>query len=125
MCLEHPHVVHVRLPIFYISGVVTSYHPVVVMRPDHGPHRNVVSLEGNDNPLLLSSSSKPEKSDITCKIVSKLNVNPFQSVNSPELAPVTNRRPSGVQARVNIGHRILFVAVFTNLVVTALMGLSM
>lgn len=60
----------------------------------------------------------------TWRIVSKLNVNPFQSVNSPEEAPVTSRLPSGVQARVNIGHFILFVAVFTNLVVIALLGLS-
>lgn len=57
-------------------------------------------------------------------MVSKLNVSPFHNVNSPELAPVTSRRPSGVQANVKIGHRILFVAVLTNLVVTALIGLS-
>lgn len=57
-------------------------------------------------------------------MVSKLNVSPFQSVNSPELAPVTSRLPSGVHANVKIGHRILFVAVFTNRVVTALIGLS-
>lgn len=62
---------------------------------------------------------------LTCNIVSKLKVKPFQSVNSPELAPVTNRRPSGVQANVNMGQRILFVAVLTNRVVTALVGLSM
>lgn len=61
----------------------------------------------------------------TCKIVSKLNVSPFHSVNSPELAPVTSRRPSGVHANVKIGQRILFVAVLTNRVVTALIGLSM
>lgn len=47
----------------------------------------------------------------TCKIVSKLNVKPFHKVNSPELAPVINRRPSGVHATVNTGHLILFVAV--------------
>lgn len=57
-------------------------------------------------------------------MVSKLNVNPFHSVNSPELAPVTNRLPSGVQANVKIGHRILLVAVLTNLVVIALLGFS-
>lgn len=61
---------------------------------------------------------------ITCKIVSKLKVNPFQRVNSPELAPVTNRRPSGVQANVKMGHLILLVAVLTKRVVTALVGLS-
>ena len=38
--------------------------------------------------------------------------------------PVINLRPSGVQERQKMGHRILFVAVFTNLVVTALTGLS-
>lgn len=64
------------------------------------------------------------KRQFTCKMVSKLNVSPFQSVNSPELAPVTSRLPSGVHANVKIGHRILFVAVFTNRVVTALIGLS-
>lgn len=57
-------------------------------------------------------------------MVSKLKVKPFHSVNSPELAPVTKRLPSGVHANVNIGQRILFVAVLTNLVVTALEGLS-
>lgn len=60
----------------------------------------------------------------TCRIVSKLNVSPFQRVNSPELAPVTRRRPSGVQASVKIGQRILLVAVLTKRVVTALVGLS-
>jgi len=29
--------------------------------------------------------------------------------------PVMSLRPSGVQLRQNMGHRILFVAVFTNL----------
>lgn len=58
-------------------------------------------------------------------MVSKLKVSPFQSVNSPELAPVTRRRPSGVHASVKMGHLILLVAVLTNFVVTALLGLSM
>ena len=31
-----------------------------------------------------------------CKIVSKLNVSPFQSVNSPDVEPVKTRLPSGV-----------------------------
>lgn len=57
-------------------------------------------------------------------MVSKLNVKPFHKVNSPELAPVTNRLPSGVHAKVNMGQRILLVAVLTNLVVTAFEGLS-
>lgn len=61
---------------------------------------------------------------LTCRIVSKLKVKPFQRVNSPELAPVTKRLPSGVQANVKIGQRILLVAVFTNRVVTAFVGLS-
>lgn len=60
----------------------------------------------------------------TCKIVSKLNVSPFHRVNSPLDAPVTSRLPSGVHAIQKIGHRILFVAVFTNLVVTEFIGLS-
>jgi hypothetical protein len=58
-------------------------------------------------------------------MVSKLNVRPFQRVNSPELAPVINRRPSGVHANVKMGQRILFVAVLTNFVVIALQGFSM
>lgn len=70
----------------------------------------------------LGRVSKQEK--LTCNIVSKLNVRPFHNVNSPELAPVTNLRPSGVQAIQKIGHLILFVAVLTNLVVTQFIGLS-
>lgn len=66
-----------------------------------------------------------ERAHYTCKIVSKLKVSPFHSVNSPELAPVTKRLPSGVHASVKMGHRILLVAVFTKRVVTALIGLSM
>lgn len=58
-------------------------------------------------------------------MVSKLNVKPFQRVNSPELAPVIKRRPSGVHASVKIGQRILLVAVLTKRVVIALLGLSM
>ncbi|KYN44006.1 hypothetical protein ALC56_01544, partial [Trachymyrmex septentrionalis] len=57
-------------------------------------------------------------------IVSKLKVRPFHKVNSPLEAPVTRRLPSGVQAIQKIGQRILLVAVFTNLVVTAFIGLS-
>lgn len=57
-------------------------------------------------------------------MVSKLNVNPFQRVNSPDEAPVTSRLPSGVHRTQKIGHRILFVEVRTNLVVTQLIGLS-
>ena len=59
-----------------------------------------------------------------CKIVSKLKVSPFHRVNSPLEAPVISLLPSGVQERQNIGHLILLVAVLTNLVVTALTGLS-
>lgn len=58
-------------------------------------------------------------------MVSKLKVRPFHNVNSPLEAPVTSRLPSGVQAMQKIGQRILLVAVFTNLVVTAFIGLSM
>ena len=57
-------------------------------------------------------------------MVSKLKVSPFHSVNSPEDAPVIKRRPSGVQAKVNTGHRILLVAVLTNFVVMALADCS-
>merc|ERR1740137_97250 len=59
-----------------------------------------------------------------CRMVSKLKVSPFHRVNSPLEAPVIRRRPSGVQDRQKMGHRILLVAVFTNLVVTALTELS-
>lgn len=41
---------------------------------------------------------------LTCNMVSKLKVRPFQSVNSPDEAPVTRRRPSGVQAKQKMGH---------------------
>jgi len=57
-------------------------------------------------------------------MVSKLKVRPFHSVNSPLDAPVTRRRPSGVQAMQNMGQRILLVAVLTKRVVTELMALS-
>lgn len=66
-----------------------------------------------------------------CKIVSKLKVRPFHSVNSPLVEPVRTRRPSGVhyknvrslRAAKNLrtvttftGHRILLVDVCTNFV---------
>lgn len=76
-------------------------------------------MSNDQSPFALRAIKQP-----TCRIVSKLKVKPFQSVNSPELAPVISRRPSGVHASVKIGQRILFVAVFTNLVVIALVGLS-
>lgn len=53
----------------------------------------------------------------TCRIVSKLKVRPFHKVNSPLDAPVTRRRPSGVQSTQKMGQRILLVEVRTNLVV--------
>lgn len=87
----------------------------------------------------------------TCKMVSKLKVSPFHSVNSPLEAPVTRRRPSGVHCTethsairaafdtqrthrhqkvkpcltliTKTGHLTLLVEVRTNLVVTAFMGL--
>ena len=37
-----------------------------------------------------------------CKMVSKLNVSPFQSVNSPLVEPVKTRRPSGVHCHFNV-----------------------
>ena len=49
-----------------------------------------------------------------------MKVSPFHRVNSPEEAPVMSLLPSGVQASVKTGQRILFVAVLTNLVATAL-----
>jgi len=55
-------------------------------------------------------------------ILSKLNVNPFQIVNSPLDAPVINLLPSGVQETTFIGHLTLFVDVCINFVVTLLSG---
>lgn len=40
--------------------------------------------------------TKADSARQTCRIVSKLNVRPFHSVNSPLEAPVTNLLPSGV-----------------------------
>lgn len=80
-----------------------------------------------------------------CKIVSKLNVRPFHSVNSPLVEPVSIRRASGVHCdpfsqRIKhtihsvkmwgltttqlTGHLILFVDVCTNLVHSEVEGLS-
>ena len=75
-------------------------------------------------PISASKGVFDESDEVTCSIVSKLNVKPFQSVNSPLDAPVTKRLPSGVQHTQNIGHLILFVEVRTNLVVTQFIGLS-
>mmetsp|Transcript_26849 Transcript_26849/g.70498 ORF Transcript_26849/g.70498 Transcript_26849/m.70498 type:complete len:246 (+) Transcript_26849:966-1703(+) len=52
-----------------------------------------------------------------CKIVSKLNVSPFHSVNSPVDAPVISLRPSGVHLRQKIGHLFLFTLWWKNRVV--------
>lgn len=42
--LEHLDVVHVGLPVLDEAAVVARHHPVVVVRPNHGPHGHVVSL---------------------------------------------------------------------------------
>lgn len=42
--LEHLDVVHVGLPILDEAAVVARHHPVVVVRPNHGPDGNVVGL---------------------------------------------------------------------------------
>lgn len=73
---------------------------------------------------ILNRKLTPNLLIITCKIVSKLKVSPFQRVNSPLDAPVTRRRPSGVHKTQNMGHLILLVEVRTNLVVILLAGLS-
>ena len=90
----------------------------------YGPSRNV-----DDDILTLPKTrdlafAPAFGRGLTCRMVSKLKVSPFQRVNSPLEAPVMSRRPSGVQARLKIGHRILLVEVRMNLVVTALIGLS-
>lgn len=51
-----------------------------------------------------------------CKIVSKLKVRPFQSVNSPDALPVNTLLPSGVHLTQLTGVLILFVEVWTYLV---------
>ncbi|KYN10579.1 hypothetical protein ALC57_17184, partial [Trachymyrmex cornetzi] len=72
---------------------------------------------------ILTTSRMDRSATVTQEtIVSKLKVRPFHKVNSPLEAPVTRRLPSGVQAIQKIGQRILLVAVFTNLVVTAFIG---
>mmetsp|Transcript_10763 Transcript_10763/g.39534 ORF Transcript_10763/g.39534 Transcript_10763/m.39534 type:complete len:244 (+) Transcript_10763:351-1082(+) len=57
-----------------------------------------------------------------CRMVSKLNVRPFHSVNSPVCAPVSSRRPSGVHTSAQIGVRILLVDECTNLVAKLVAG---
>ena len=52
-----------------------------------------------------------------CRMVSKLNVRPFQRVNSLDVEPVRTCLPSGVQTTALTGQRILLVEVWTNLVV--------
>ena len=59
-----------------------------------------------------------------CMIDSKLKEMPFHRVNSPLTAPVISLLPSGTQEVQKMGHRTLLVEALTNLVVTALMGLS-
>ncbi|KAH9412846.1 hypothetical protein DERP_009828 [Dermatophagoides pteronyssinus] len=73
-------------------------------------------------PGIYDCKSSPS-SHSSIPFVSKLNVKPFQRVNSPLDDPVIKRRPSGVHRTQNIGQRILFVDVRTNFVVIQLAAL--
>ena len=57
-----------------------------------------------------------------CRMVSKLNVDPFQKVISPDEHPVSILRPSGVQVTTWTGDRILLAEAWTNLVGTEAIG---
>mmetsp|Transcript_67507 Transcript_67507/g.213652 ORF Transcript_67507/g.213652 Transcript_67507/m.213652 type:complete len:243 (-) Transcript_67507:141-869(-) len=59
-----------------------------------------------------------------CRMVSKLKLIPFHSVNSPDWHPVMSRRPSGVHTTALMLQRILFVLTCTNLVLMLDAGLS-
>ena len=111
--LKHFDVVHIWLPVLDVAPVVTGHHPNIVVRPNHTADRAIVSLHfGNEKvrTVYLFLTFSRVVFFFTCKIVSKLKVNPFHRVNSPLEAPVINRRPSGVHVRQNTGQRILFVA---------------
>lgn len=47
MSLEHLDVVHVGLPVFDVTGMVTRHHPGVVVRPYHAPYGTVMGLKQN------------------------------------------------------------------------------
>mmetsp|Transcript_4471 Transcript_4471/g.18348 ORF Transcript_4471/g.18348 Transcript_4471/m.18348 type:complete len:257 (-) Transcript_4471:226-996(-) len=57
-----------------------------------------------------------------CRIVSKLKLIPFQSVNSPFCEHDSSRRPSGMNVTTLTGVRILFVETCTNLVAKDVAG---
>lgn len=126
VCLKLDRLVHVWLPIFDKAIVISRHHPTVIVRPNHRTNRYCVGLRISYIliTVLVKWYLSWYLSKLTWRIVSKLNVKPFQRVNSPELAPVISRRPSGVHAKQKMGHRILFVAVLTNFDVMALLGLS-
>lgn len=45
MGLEHFNIVHVRLPVLHVAGVVTRHHPTVVVAPHHRPNGAIVRLK--------------------------------------------------------------------------------
>ena len=56
-----------------------------------------------------------------CRMVSKLNVSPFQSVNSPLVEPVRMRRASGVHyEKISLGYTLGYV--FVDLLLRSLQG---
>jgi hypothetical protein len=62
----------------------------------HGSHDNVW-------PLCLPKPPGREYSAHAWRMVSKLNISPFQAVSSPLDAPVISRRPSGVHCTSELG----------------------
>mmetsp|Transcript_19910 Transcript_19910/g.76277 ORF Transcript_19910/g.76277 Transcript_19910/m.76277 type:complete len:482 (-) Transcript_19910:218-1663(-) len=60
-----------------------------------------------------------------CRIVSKLNVRPFQRVNWPMLLPVISLLPSGVHTMSKTGQRSLLIDVWMNFEQSEVMGLCL
>jgi len=110
VALEHLKVVHVLLEVLDHARVVGAQEPLARVRPREGPYGRVVRLRARRDDLRefehdkvqRERSSRSERGgERTWRIVSKLNVSPFQSVNSPEVEPVKMRRASGVNCRTS------------------------
>jgi hypothetical protein len=61
------------------------------MSPQH-----TSDLVKDDQALCAAENANNTAESCACNKVSKLNDIPFHNVNSPEVDPVINRRPSGV-----------------------------
>lgn len=93
--LENLEVVHVLLEVLDDAGVVGGEEPLARVRPREGADGRVMGLRGGDVSEAFENAA--DKGPVrTCRIVSKLNVKPFHSVNSPLVEPVRMRRASGV-----------------------------